>query len=128
MTETGHGDSKNTGTAGTKYLARLGLNAEFHGQCAHAGAYPWKGINALDAAVAAYNNISMLRQQMHPDERVHGCFLDAPKTTNIIPDYTKMFFFARSPTMAGCTKLGERVKDCLRAGALGAGCEVTITE
>ena len=33
---------------------------------------PWEGKNALDAAFLAYANISALRQQIRPDERVHG--------------------------------------------------------
>lgn len=44
----------------------------YHGKAAHAAAYPWEGINALDAAVLAYNNLSVLRQQLRPDWRVHG--------------------------------------------------------
>jgi metal-dependent amidase/aminoacylase/carboxypeptidase family protein len=39
---------------------------------AHAAAAPWEGINALDAAVLAYSSISVLRQQIKPDHRVHG--------------------------------------------------------
>jgi len=31
-----------------------------------------EGTNALDAAFIAYSSISMLRQQMKPDHRVHG--------------------------------------------------------
>jgi len=33
---------------------------------------PWEGRNAVDAAVLAYNNVSALRQQLHPSIRVHG--------------------------------------------------------
>lgn len=39
---------------------------------AHASAYPWEGQNALDAAVLAYQSVSVLRQQIKPDHRVHG--------------------------------------------------------
>lgn len=55
---------------------------------AHAGAAPWyvtfpcainhtynvsrEGTNALDAAFLAYSSVSMLRQQIRPDHRVHG--------------------------------------------------------
>ena len=39
---------------------------------AHAGYAPWDGINALDAAFVAYAGISALRQQMRPEQRVHG--------------------------------------------------------
>ena len=37
-----------------------------------AGLQPWEGINAQDAVTLSYNAISMLRQQMRPDLRVHG--------------------------------------------------------
>ncbi|KAM8725707.1 LOW QUALITY PROTEIN: peptidase M20 domain-containing protein 2-like [Acanthopagrus schlegelii] len=42
----------------------------YHGMASHAAVYPWEVINALDAAVLCYNNLSVL-QQMKPD-RVHG--------------------------------------------------------
>lgn len=38
----------------------------YKGKAAHAAAFPWEGRNALDAAVMAYNSISLLRQQMKP--------------------------------------------------------------
>jgi len=41
---------------------------------AHAGLSPWEGKNALDAAVLAYTNIGLLRQQIKPTHRVHGVF------------------------------------------------------
>lgn len=48
------------------------VTVKFYGKASHAAAYPWEGINALDAAVLAYNNISVLRQQLKPSWRVHG--------------------------------------------------------
>ncbi|KAG7269816.1 hypothetical protein CRUP_027159 [Coryphaenoides rupestris] len=44
---------------------------KYHGKASHAAAFPWEGVNALDAAVLAYNNLSVLRQQLKPDWRVH---------------------------------------------------------
>ncbi|CAL1290764.1 unnamed protein product [Larinioides sclopetarius] len=43
----------------------------FTGQEAHASGYPWEGLNALDAAVGAYNNLALLRQHIKPTCRVH---------------------------------------------------------
>lgn len=45
---------------------------KYHGKASHASAYPWEGVNALDAAVLAYNNLSVLRQQLKPEWRLHG--------------------------------------------------------
>lgn len=54
------------------YLMFSSVTIKYHGKASHASAYPWEGINALDAAVLCYNNLSVLRQQMKPDWRVHG--------------------------------------------------------
>lgn len=48
------------------------MTVKYHGKASHAAAYPWEGVNALDAAVLAYSNLSVLRQQMKPTWRVHG--------------------------------------------------------
>ncbi|KAG5815084.1 hypothetical protein H9Q74_010628 [Fusarium xylarioides] len=82
------------------------------------------GINALDAAVAAYVNVSMLRQQIRPDERVHGVFEDGGTVPNIIPQYTRINWCIRSPTLAGCQNLVKRVQACFEAGAAAANCKV----
>lgn len=50
------------------------ISVKYHGKSCHASAYPWNGVNALDAAVLAYNNISVLRQQLRPDWRIQGQF------------------------------------------------------
>lgn len=109
-------------------IAHLGIIASFHGKNAHAGANPWDGVNALDAVVASYNTISMLRQQMRPDERIHGCIMDAPKVTNVIPKYTQVMYSVRSPTMKGARELGDRVRACFEAAGLATGCKVELEE
>ena len=48
------------------------VHITFTGKSSHAAAFPWDGINALDAAVMCYQSISVLRQQMKPTWRVHG--------------------------------------------------------
>jgi len=74
---------------------------------AHAALSPWEGKNSLDAAVLAYNNISALRQQLHPTHRVHGIIEGKDWAANskycelvkrlkkliiyaVIPDYSRM--------------------------------------
>ncbi|KAF5681408.1 amidohydrolase [Fusarium denticulatum] len=112
------------GIAGTKSIAAYKTKVIFKGRASHAGAEPWNGINALDAAVGAYVNVSMLRQQIRPDERVHGVFEDGGTVPNIIPQYTRMNWCIRSPTLARCQNLVNRVKACFEAGAAAANCRV----
>ena len=105
-------------------VAREQIFCEFHGKAAHAGGNPWDGINALDAFVAAYNNISQLRQQIRDTDRIHAAVLDAPKVSNVIPAYTKVMFTTRSETLKSLKQLTSRVMNCVKAGALATGCEV----
>lgn len=108
--------------------ARKEIHCEFTGKSAHAGGNPWDGINALDALVSAYNNVSVLRQQMQPDERVHVAFTETPTVANVIPERTKAFWQVRSPTLKGLDRLMARVSNCIEAGALSSGCRVDIVE
>lgn len=114
------------GYANSRVAAAQHTTFVFKGKNAHAGAIPWDGINALDAFVAFYNNISLLRQQIKPDERIHGTLLENPKVANVIPDRTKAFYICRSSKLGGLTKLSERVDNCAKAAALATGCEIEI--
>lgn len=116
-----------SGIAGVRMVAREQLFCEFHGKNAHAGGNPWDGVNALDALVASYNNLSMLRQQIHDTDRIHCAILDAPKAANIIPASTKAMFTTRSETLKSLKNLTGRVTKCIEAGALATGCKVTMT-
>lgn len=123
----GSGDTVNDGVAGVRMIARQFLSAEYRGKNAHAGGNPWKGINALDSAVAAYNNISLLRQQTEPDDRIHNVLLESEKTVNVIPAYAKAAYQARSPRLASLKVLTARVVNCINAAALATGTDVEIT-
>lgn len=116
------------GSAGMTSVACFDIECTYRGVSAHAGATPWEGVNALDAVVSAYNNISMLRQQIQPTERIHGAIMEAPKITNAIPAYTVTKYTIRSPTIKGARALGERVRRCIDAGALATGCKVELSE
>ena len=111
-----------TGLAGLKFIASHKFRVEFRGRAAHAGGEPWNGVNALDAAIATYNNISMLRQQMRPDERVHGVIEDGGTVPNVITEYSRMNWYVRSPSMTRCDALLEKVQKCCEAAASSTGC------
>lgn len=114
--------------AGVLFNARKEIHCEFIGKSAHAGGNPWEGVNALDALVSSYNNVSVLRQQIQPDERIHCAFLDTPTVANIIPSYTKAYWQVRSPSLKGLNKLMVKVRNCIEAAGLATGCEVKLYE
>ena len=109
-----------------KYLAVAFLRITFTGKAAHAAAFPWEGVNALDAAVMAYNSISVLRQQMKPDWRVHGVITNGGTKPNIIPEKTVMDYMLRTPDRIDLKSLVAKVRSCFEAAALATGCQVDI--
>jgi metal-dependent amidase/aminoacylase/carboxypeptidase family protein len=114
--------------AGVLMNARKEIHCEFIGKSAHAGGNPWEGVNALDALVSSYNNVSVLRQQLQPDERIHCAFLDTPKVANVIPSYTKAYWQVRSPSLKGLNTLMAKVRNCIEAAGLATGCEAKLVE
>ena len=94
----------------------------YHGQAAHAAAFPYKGRNALDAAVLGYTNIAALRQHIRPEERLHGIFTEAGDKPNIVPSRATTHWYVRAGTRRRLEPLKERVFACLQAGADAAGC------
>ena len=108
--------------------ARANINICFTGKAAHAAAFPWEGVNALDAAVLAYTNVSVLRQQMKPNWRVHGIFTNGGVKPNIIPEKSSLNYYVRAPTREELGVLREKVIACFHAAAQATGCSVEISE
>lgn len=103
-------------------LAVAHIDVEFHGKESHAAFAPELGINALDAAVQAYVNLSMLRQSLLPTDRLHGVFIKGGGAPNVIPPYTSMAWYARAATAERLDTLYEKVLACFDAAALATGC------
>ena len=102
-------------------LARASVTVTYKGYASHAAAFPWKGINALDAAVMAYTNISVLRQQMKPTWRVHGVISEGGVKPNIIPDRSQLVYYLRAPTDEELKTLQQKVTKCFEAAATSTG-------
>ena len=111
---------------GEEMFGRVKFKAEFFGQASHASVSPDRGINALDAMVAAYNNISMLRQQIRPDARIHGIITHGGDAPNIIPQYTAGLFYVRAATRRYRDEVYQKVERCMEAAALATGASYKI--
>ncbi len=118
----------NAYVGGPASLARSGFKVEFHGRGAHAGAAPWLGINALDAAVQGYSAVSMLRQQLEPTMRVHGIIQGSEKwAQNIIPSYAKVAYSTRALTVKKTLELHDKAVACFVSAANATGCKYEVT-
>jgi amidohydrolase len=102
------------------------MKVRYHGEAAHAAAFPHKGRNALDAAVLGYMNVAALRQHIKPNERIHGIITDGGDKPNIVPRFTAAEWYVRSPTLKSLDALKPRFLKCLEAGAHAAGCEMDV--
>jgi amidohydrolase len=111
---------------GEEMFGRVKFKAEFFGQASHASVSPDRGINALDAMVAAYNNISMLRQQIRPDARIHGIITHGGDAPNIIPQYTAGLFYVRAASRKYRDEVCQKVEKCIEAGAMATGASYKI--
>ena len=107
-------------------LAATVVVATYHGRAAHAAASPWHGRNALDAAVLGYTNVSALRQQLAPDQRIHGTFVEVPERSNIVPERVVARWAARGRTVVSAIDARDRLLACLKAGAEASGCEIEL--
>jgi amidohydrolase len=121
MTHPGHEN-----LVGENTLGRIKAKTEFFGRTAHAAAAPEMGLNALDAMVGAYNNISALRQQTTEDSRVHGIITHGGDAPNVIPDYASGLFYIRAGTREVLDRLFTRFQDCCNGAALAAGCRCEV--
>lgn len=102
-------------------------HVEYHGKSAHAAAYPEQGVNANDAFVVAQVALGLLRQQLPAGTRVHGIQTRGGEAPNAIPEITQGRWYVRAETLADLEPLEKRVHQCFEAGALAAGCELSIT-
>jgi amidohydrolase len=110
------------------FQARTSFTVEYYGKESHAAFAPSEGINALDAFVQAYMNVSTLRQQMLPTDRTH-CIIDhGGDANNIIPKYTKSTWGIRSADSERLAELIPKVHACFEAAAQATGCRVEINQ
>jgi amidohydrolase len=100
----------------------------FNGRASHAASDPHQGINALDAFVHAYNGVSLWRQQLRDDARVHGFVREGGTAPNIIPERTSGEFLTRARDGAYLAEMNQRFRAIFEAAAASTGCTLELTE
>ena len=110
------------------FLAIAHIEVTFHGKESHAAFAPQLGVNALDAAVQAYVNVSTLRQTMYPTDKVHGVITYGGAAPNVIPAFTSMSWYVRAATKARLDEWYPKVIACFEAAATATGCTFEVKE
>ncbi|MEG1483709.1 amidohydrolase [Clostridium sp.] len=108
----------------------IGKKVQFIGKESHAGSAPYDGINALNAAMLAINNVNALRETFKESERVrfHPILTKAGDIVNVVPADVHMESYVRARTIDGMIDANERINKALLAGGMAVGAEVVITE
>jgi amidohydrolase len=112
---------------GPKSLATEEWVVVHKGRASHASSSPELGLNALDAVIAGYNNISMLRQSLRKHQQVHGIIVDGGKAPNVVPERAEASYYLRAVTMDDLDDLRDRVRACFEGAATATGTSVEIT-
>lgn len=102
------------------------VEVTYHGRASHASAMPYRGLNALDAVVSAYQSIAQLRQHIRQTERIHGIITEGGLAANIVPERASCRFYVRAADVHELAVLKKRVQACFEAGALSTGCAADI--
>ncbi|HEY1665066.1 MAG TPA: amidohydrolase [Trebonia sp.] len=96
-----------TGVMRADVLAYCQAYFSFDGVAAHAGAAPWLGRSALDAAELMNVGVNFLREHMPPDTRIHYAFVDSggpsPNVVHPPPACTTSCALPTSRRCAPCT-------------------------
>jgi len=108
----------------------LGKKVRFIGKESHAGAAPEEGINALNAAMLAMNNINANRETFRDEDkiRVHPIITKGGDIVNIVPSDVRMESYVRGSNLEGIQDANEKVNRSIIHGAKAVGAKVRIEE
>jgi len=95
------------------------LDAKFQGKGAHAAVDPHNGLNALDGVVLTYNALSLLRQQVKSEARIHIIITEGGSAVNVIPDTAALRVMLRSHEVSYLEELERKTINCIEGAAKG---------
>ncbi len=107
----------------------IGKQIKFIGKESHAGSAPHEGINALNAAMLAINNIHAQRETFKDTDRVrvHPIITKGGDIVNSVPADVRMESYVRARTIEGMLDSNYKIDRALKAGAMAVGAKVEIT-
>jgi amidohydrolase len=102
---------------------------QFTGVGAHAGSYPHRGVNALNAASFALQAINANRETFKDEDtvRIHGIMTKGGEAVSAVPADVRLEWRVRSGSPKMVVQNSAVVDRCFKAGALAVGASVKIT-
>jgi len=106
--------------------AIMGANFNFKGLTSHAGATPYLGRSALDAAELMSVGSNYLREHTINEARIHYAYSYAGGVApNVVQEYAQIKYEVRSPKVSQVKELFERVANVARGAALMTDTKMT---
>ena len=100
------------------------------GKAAHAGAVPWDGLNALNAAALAIAAVNNLRETFNESDyvRFHPIITKGGDVVNAVPAEVIMQSYVRAATTYALDTANKRINRAISAAAASNGCTVIISD
>ena len=98
--------------------------------CIRDSSAPYEGINALNAAMLAINNVHAQRETFKEADRVrfHPIITKGGDIVNVVPADVRMEAYVRARTIESLIDANKKVNRALMAGAMAVGAEIEIKE
>jgi len=100
---------------------------EFYGKAAHAAFDPWNGRSAVDGLELFTHGLNMLREHVKPSVRIHYTIQKGGDVPNVIPEYAKIWCWARDSKRTGVEEVLSRIREIAKGAAMMAGVESKFT-
>jgi aminobenzoyl-glutamate utilization protein B len=100
---------------------------EFHGKAAHAAGDPWNGRSAVDGVEAFLHGINLMREHIKTTSRLHYAILKGGDVPNVVPEYGKVWLWARDNERSEVESLLARVRKVAEGAALMTETTSTVT-
>lgn len=113
---------------GNDTIGAVKKRVRFLGRAAHAGGWPWDGINALKAATLAMSALDMQRETFRDEDsvRIHWNVTKGGEAVSAVPDEVELDMMVRAVTVPAMMDASAKVDRALRAGAVALGTKVEI--
>lgn len=106
-------------------LALDALEVTFHGRSVHMAIAESIGVNALDALLLLFENISKFRRRLSKLERIDGIITEGGKVPNIVPEKAAARFYLRAQTRDNLERIREKFLELAAKAAFKVGAQMT---
>jgi len=115
-----HPSSQNAASAAAA-LSNISAKFRFYGVSSHAAGAPERGRSALDGIEAMNTMVNLMREHIPQETRIHYVITDGGKAPNVVPDFAKVYYYARHNRRDVVKSIFERIVKAAEGAALGTG-------